>query len=71
MKGCGHSDAAKKLIDYMCDAKIEQELIDVGYLGYSVRRDIPVTAMKVSYVECAHQMRHAIETAMTILQDRK
>ena len=33
--------------------------------------DIPVTAMKVSYVECAHQMRHAIETAMTILQDRK
>ena len=39
-----------------------------GLLG---AKDIPVKAMQVSYVECAHHMRHAIETALTILQDRK
>jgi iron(III) transport system substrate-binding protein len=71
LKGCAHPDAAKKFIDYMCRAEIEKELMDVGYLGYSVRKDIPVKAMQVSYVECAHHMRHAIETALTILQDRK
>ena len=71
MKGCQHPDAAKKMIDFMCDAQIERELMDAGYLGYSVRHEIPVKTMAVSYVECAHQMRHAIETALTILQDRK
>ena len=71
MKGCAHPELAKKLIDFLCDAKIEKELMDEGYIGYSVRGDIPVKSMQVSYVDCAHQMRHAIETALTILQNRQ
>ena len=70
MHGASHPAAAKQLIDFLCDASIEKELIDAHYLGYSVRAEIPVKAMDVDYVQCAHQMRHAIETALKIIQDR-
>ena len=71
MHGARHPDTAKQLIDFLCDPAIEKELIDAHYLGYSVRGTIPVKAMNVDYEQCAHQMRHAIEIALTILQDRK
>ena len=72
MHGARHPDRRRKqLIDFLASASTEKELIDAHYLGYSVRSPIPVTAMNVDYAECAHQMRHAIELALNILQDRK
>lgn len=71
MHGAPHPEAAKQLLDFLCDAAIEKELIDARYLGYSVRGTIPVKAMDVDYVQCAHDMRHAVETALTILQGRQ
>lgn len=71
MHGAKHPDAAKKLIDFLASTAIEKELIDAHYIGYSVRGPISVKAMDVNYTECAHNMRHAIELALGILQDRK
>ena len=71
VKGAPHPDDAKKLIDFLCDPAIEKELIAGRFLAYSVRDTGNVRAMDVDYVECAHQMRHAIETSLNILQDRK
>jgi iron(III) transport system substrate-binding protein len=70
VKGAPHPEDAKKLIDFLCDPAIEKELIAGRFLAYSVRDTGNVRAMDVDYVECAHQMRHAIETALNILQDR-
>jgi len=71
MRGAQHPETAKQLIDFLADASIEKELMDAHYIGYSVRSPIPVKAMNVNYAECAHQMRHAVELALNILQDRK
>jgi len=66
-----HSEDAKKLIDFLCDASIENELIVGRFLAYSVRDQGSAKAMDVDYLEAAHQMRRAIETALNILQDRQ
>ena len=71
MRGAPHPELAKKLIDFLADASVEKELIDAHYLGYSVRAEIPIKSMNVNYVECAHQMKRAIELALNILQDRQ
>ncbi len=71
MHGARHPETAKQLIDFLASASTEKELMDAHYIGYSVRSPIPVKAMNVDYTECAHQMRHAIELALNILQDRQ
>jgi iron(III) transport system substrate-binding protein len=70
VKGAPHPEDAKKLIEFLCDPAIEKELIAGRFLAYSVRDTGNVKAMDVDYVECAHQMRHAIETSLNIVQDR-
>ena len=62
---------AKKLIDFLAGGAVEKRLLEEHYLGYSVRTVIPIKALNVDYVECAHKMRRAIELALTILQDRQ
>jgi len=63
-------DDAKKLIEFLCTAEVEKELIDKGFLVASVRDTGSIKAMDVDYVEAAHRMRHAIELSLGILQDR-
>jgi iron(III) transport system substrate-binding protein len=66
-----HADSAKKLIDFICDASVEKELIAGRYLAYSVRDTSKVKAMNVDYAQAAREMKKAIELALTILQERK
>src|SRR5205085_399426 len=61
IENCKNPDNAKKLIDFICTPTVEKELIGQRYLGYSVRDVTGVKAMNVDYVECAHQMKHAVE----------
>lgn len=68
---CPHPDEAKRLIDFLCDPAVEKELIASRFLVASVRDLGSIKAMDVDYVESAHQMRHAIEMALNILQDRQ
>ena len=70
IKNAQHQDNAKKLIDFICRQEIEKELIAQHYLAYSVRDTNSVKAMNVDYVQAAHQMKHAVELALTILQQR-
>src|SRR5439155_4652289 len=69
--GCKHTDNAKKLIDFICEAKVEQELIAGRFLAYSVRDAGGVKGMDVNSVKVAHEMKTAVETALTILQERQ
>jgi len=66
-----HSDDAKKLVDFLCEPSVEKELIAGRFFIASVRDQGSIKAMDVDYVETAHQMRHAIELALNILQDRQ
>jgi iron(III) transport system substrate-binding protein len=71
VKGCKHPEAAKKLIDFICEPAVEKELIAGRYLIRSVRDTAGVKGMEVDYVPVAHQMKVAVEAALTILQERK
>jgi iron(III) transport system substrate-binding protein len=68
LHGAPHSEAAKQLMDYLCSPAVEQELIDAHYIGYSVRKPVPVHGMKVNPTQCAHAMKHAIEMAKDVLR---
>jgi iron(III) transport system substrate-binding protein len=71
INNCQHPNNARRLIDFICDRSVEKELIDGHYLAYSVRDTSRVKAMDVDYVQVAHGMKHAVETALNILQERK
>jgi iron(III) transport system substrate-binding protein len=68
---CQHPDNARKLIHFICDPAVEKELIANRFLVGSVREAGNVKAMDVDYVKAAHEMKHAVEVALTILQERK
>jgi len=70
VKGGPNPQDAKKLIDFLCDPKVEQSLIEGRFLGYSVREKEAVKGMDVDYREVAKQMKRAVEVSLTILQDR-
>lgn len=71
VKGAPDEANAKKLIDFLIAPEIEKELIDGRYLAYSVRTaEKSVKPMDVDYAQVAHQMKRAIELALSILQDR-
>ncbi|MBI5722571.1 MAG: extracellular solute-binding protein [Planctomycetes bacterium] len=71
VKGGPNSENGKRLINFLLAPDVEKELIDGRYLAYSVRdAEKQVKAMDVNYVEAAHQMRTAVESALNILQGR-
>jgi iron(III) transport system substrate-binding protein len=70
VSGAPHPEHAKKLIDFLCRPEVEKELIAGRYLAYSVRDTGNVKAMEVDYVEVAHRMKHAVEMALNVLQER-
>jgi iron(III) transport system substrate-binding protein len=72
VKNSPNPDNARKLIDFLLDPSVEKELIEGRFLAYSTRSAAQqVKAMDVEYAKLAQEMRHAIELALTILQDRK
>ncbi len=70
VKNDPNPDGAKKLIDFLCDPAIEQELIEAKFFAYSVRDTTKVKAMNVDPVECSRAMRATIEIALKTLQQR-
>ena len=66
-----HVEDAKKLIDFLCQRSVEEDLIQQRFFVASVRDQGAIKAMDVDYIEAAHQMRHAIELSLNILQDRQ
>ena len=73
VKGSPHPDAAKKLIDYLLSAEVEQKLIDVGFARYSVRAAEGESSMKpmnVDYREVAKVLKQAAQEATDILEGR-
>lgn len=70
--GAPHGENGKKLIDFLCRSSVEKGLIDARYFLASVRQsNPPIKGMDVDYEQCARQMRTAVETALTILQERQ
>lgn len=64
-------DDAKKLIDYLLSAEVEQQLIAVKFAGWSVRAaDTEFRAMKVDYAAVAKAMPDAVQRATAILEKR-
>jgi iron(III) transport system substrate-binding protein len=70
VKGSPRAEAGRKLIDFICDAKVEKDLMSRSFFVCSVREAGKVKAMEVDYVRCAHEMKKAVELALTILQSR-
>jgi iron(III) transport system substrate-binding protein len=70
--GGRNPDPARRLIDYLLSAGVEQELIEAGFAGWSVRSSAPsVKAMEVDYHEVARMMPHAVRRATAILEGRE
>jgi len=70
--GAKNPDPAKKLIDYLLTAKVEQELISARFAGWSVResKDQPKW-MDIDYREVAKTMPQAVRKATAILEGRE
>jgi iron(III) transport system substrate-binding protein len=71
VKNAPHPEQGKRLIDFLCRAEVEKQLLDEHFLAYSVRGQIPVKAMDVDYIKVAQQMPHAVRKALEILQGRR
>ena len=69
--GAKHPREAKKLIDYLLSAEVEQKLIKSHFAGWSVRDDsAQIKAMKLDYRQVAQEMPEAIREVMGILEGR-
>jgi iron(III) transport system substrate-binding protein len=71
--GGSNPDGARQLIDYLLSPEVEQQLIAMGFAGYSVRDDAgeqAVRSMEIDYREAARIMPQAIRTATAILEGR-
>lgn len=71
--GPGNPENAKRLIDYLLSARIEQMLIERRFARYSVRPGSSaetVKAMEVDYNEVARKMPEAIRRVTAILEGR-
>lgn len=63
---------ARRLIDFLSERHVEEQLFAQGFL-YGTLRDIDKSQIRwldVDYVEVARNLRRATEIALTILQDR-
>lgn len=70
--GAQHSEAAKKLIDYLLSRQVEQKLIDAKFARYSVfAPPADVKLMQVDYAAAAKKMDEAIRVALEILEGRQ
>jgi iron(III) transport system substrate-binding protein len=72
VKGAKHSDAAKKLIDFLLTSQTEQRLVDAKFVGWTVRSgaDAKVKWMTVDYDAVARKMPDAIRRSTAILEGR-
>jgi iron(III) transport system substrate-binding protein len=67
-------DAAKKLIDYLLSAEVENRMIELKFARYSVRDGAgaeQVTSMRVNYAEVAKVLPRAANSAEAILVGRE
>jgi iron(III) transport system substrate-binding protein len=72
--GAKHTDAAKKLIDYLLSAEVERKLIDAKFGRYSVRGGAgseAVKTMSVDYAAAARALPKSVERAIEIVEGRK
>jgi len=66
-----HTEAAKKLIDFLLSKSVEDQLTAAHFSRYSVFVDSPgIRFMKLDYVQAARAMPKAIARAAKILEDR-
>ena len=74
IKNGPHTEAGKKLVDYLLSKKVEDQLLAVGFAKYPVYPSpsgpIPVHAMNVSIRETAMNMKRAIGRARNILLEK-
>jgi iron(III) transport system substrate-binding protein len=70
--GAKHSEAARKLIDYLLSKEVEGKLKDASFSKYSVFDDPPpgVRFMKVDYGQVSAAMPRAVARAAAILEAR-
>jgi iron(III) transport system substrate-binding protein len=72
VKGTGHSDAAKKLIDFLLSKQAEQKLIDLGFAKWSVRAGPNgIKAIDLDYRKAAEMFPVAEREGIAILQGRE
>jgi iron(III) transport system substrate-binding protein len=72
VKGSRNTEAAKKLVDYLLSQEVEQKLLDAKFAGYSVRAEAKgIRTMDVDFHAVAKALPVAVETAMTILEQRQ
>jgi len=72
VKGTQHSDAAKKLIDYLLSKQAEQKLIDLGFAKWSVRAGPNgIKAIDIDYRKAAEVFPVAEREGIAILQGRE
>lgn len=74
VSGAKHTDAAKKLIDYLLSSDVEKALLDAKFARYSVfaaEGADRVKAMPVSYADVARNLKPAVELAMRVLEGRE
>jgi iron(III) transport system substrate-binding protein len=71
VRGTKRAADAKKLIDHLLGASVEQKLIDAKFAGWSVRRHNDVRAMDVDYHEVARALPAAVRRATGILEGRE
>ena len=69
--GTQHSDAAKKLIDFLLSKQAEQKLIDLGFAKWSVRAGPNgIKAIDLYYRKAAEMFPVAEREGIAILQGR-
>jgi iron(III) transport system substrate-binding protein len=73
--GAKHDADAKKLIDYLLSAEVENKLVEAKFAKMSVRAGASsqegVPLMKIDYRDVAKMMPRAIDTARKILEGRE
>ena len=72
VKGTGHADAAKKLIDFLLSKQAEQKLMDLGFAKWSVRAGPNgIKAIDLDYRKAAEMFPVAEREGIAILQGRE
>ncbi|MEZ0264743.1 MAG: hypothetical protein ACAI43_08450, partial [Phycisphaerae bacterium] len=65
--GAKHDAEAKKLIDYLLSAEVEQKLVDAKYAIRSARG----AEAEWDYVEVAKVMKEAVDKAREVLEGKR
>jgi iron(III) transport system substrate-binding protein len=73
VKGARNEAAAKQLIDYLLSKEVEQKMLDVQFLAFSVRtppESMNVKAMNIDYTQTAKRMPQVVRETINILEGR-